>query len=372
MQLLNHLFITKNQLLMSENKPDSEFDSNNSEKKNDFKIHRKNSSKQNLEKQDFVGLLPQPAQKPSRKASDWNKNSGDFRKKDQPFEKTASKEQPEKQHAPNPKKKIQITEQYSEKDTITAEILETEKFRHLPNQTKNNSSTEEAKQNNSKFKNTQLALNGVVKNPKAWQVSEAETNHTAEQASQVSLDKLKHKDEIQEEPDQAELKSSYQGMEPNELAASGDQSVNISVYNYGKIQEAEAAQKKLLEEMMMDLPDGQKDNSELHKQTHKKMTMSEIEQEQNRLLEDMCLDGPERLPTIFSIRDSPDKHQPADLNQIEAEQMRLLEEMMQPAQPVTSKKQSTDEKYLTGHAGVTPHPSPKPKNNGDRTESTLT
>lgn len=380
MQLLNHLFITKNQLLASDIKPESEFESNQSDSRVGMKPHQTNSSKPNIEKPDPVEVAQTaknyPASTdaiklPPRKTSDWLKNANETRKKDQPFEKTAQKDQAEKQTAPNPKKKIQITEQNAEKDTITAEILETEKKKLSPKVPRVDPIDQDGKQNSTKFKNTPLDLNGVVNNLRAWRLPEVPIDPSAEQNLHFRSNHLIQKDEIPEEPEQADLKSNYQGMEQNELGGSGDQSGMVSVYNYDRIQEAEAAQKKLLEEMMMDLAIQQPETSALqnqHTSAHQKLTVSEIEEEQKKLLEELCLDEAERLPTIISAQELPEKQAQDLLVDIEAEQMKLLEEMMEPALPISSKKQSTDEKYLVDQPrGIIP-PSPREKHNQDNAE----
>ena len=374
MQLLNHQFITKNQLPAFDNNAESDYESNPLENKLGPNFHRKNSSKVNFEKQDPAGLGASqgPQVQNIRKKSDWSKNPKEAKRRDQPFEMTASAQTADKALQPKPKKKIQITEQNAEKDTISAEILEMEKFKLAPGAVTGKPGSEEAKETHSKFRNTPLELSGVVKNPKAWLVSQAITAESVENNSQARSGKHEPQDEIPEEPEQADLRSNYQGLGHNEIGGSSLHSRTASVYNYDKVQEAEAAQKKLLEEMMLDVADKLQEARELQPQagpSPHKLTMSEIDREQKLLLEDMWLAQPDRPATGHSFGASPENPLPATVSQIEAQQLRLLEEMMEPVPPVALKKRSTDEKYLADQPGAAP--SNPLAGESDRAESSL-
>lgn len=372
MQLLNHQFIIKNQVQAFDNNNESDYESNPLENKLGSNFHRKNSSKVDFEKQESGGLGAShgPQVQNIRKKSDWSKYPKEAKRRDQPFEMAASVQTADKADQPKPKKKIQITEQNAEKDTISAEILETEKFRLAPGAVTGNPGSEAAKETHSKFRNTPLELSGVVKNPKAWVVSQAITAESVENNSQPRSARLELQDEIPEEPEQADLKSNYQGLGHNEIGGSSLHSHSASIYNYDKVQEAEAAQKKLLEEMMLDVADKvQEAREQPQAASQHKLTMSEIEREQKELLEDMWLAQPDRPATTHSLEASPDRPLPATISQIEAEQMRLLEEMMEPVPPVALKKRSTDEKYLADQPGAMP--SNPLAGESDRAESSL-
>ncbi len=294
---------------------ESEFDSNHPEDKAGIISQQHSLSHLKYDRQRSSEPAPDPpADAPRTKASDWKKSSVEAkpskpgRKKDpQPFQLAASVQTSDNLHLPEQKKKIRISEDVRDKEQLSAEPMDAEKVRLPPVSPDSKGKSPKQLAAANRFIITALESEGLVRNPSAWH------------ANRLLL---------AESPRPGRSPHSHPQKTPDRLseAAAGKEQGKTGLPSQNLLEEVEAAQKQLLEEMLLGGPGPAVGPGP----AQAGLDLASIERQQQQLLDEMFGGPPDRLPTVVSLADSPDRPtpQPAGLAQLEAEQMKLLAEMM--------------------------------------------